>query len=223
MSFSIFIGVLVVAYILLRQIRVRAVPRVAAVRLPIILVVIGFFEFVSYTGDHHVSTGAYEWALGTLVVGAILLGALRAVTVKLWTANNWVLRQGTWLTMLLWGISLALHFVSDRHAGASNLEAASFLLYIGLTYGVQNYVVHLRARPLWDSLGPEAGQRFTVNFGQGPGGANAFFTTMFGGQGFPPPPSSPPTSAPYDPTITDVEVVDDDEGDGPAQLHRPDA
>jgi hypothetical protein len=217
-TFSIFVGVLVVAYILLRQTRVRAVPRLAQVRLPAILAVIGFFELVSYTGSHHVSAANYEWTFGTMFVGAMLLGAIRALTVKLWTQNNWVLRQGTWLTMLLWGISLALHFVSHAGAntGTANLESASFLLYIGLTYGVQNYVVHLRARPLWDSLGPEAGQRLRVNFGQGPGGVNAFFATFGGGPGFGP--TQPPTP-PRDPTIIDVEVVDDD--DEPAQLRRP--
>jgi hypothetical protein len=217
-TFSIVVGVIVLVYILLRQVRVRAVPRLPRVQLPVILAVIGFFELVSYTGSHHVAAISYEWVFGTMLVGAVLLGGLRALTVKLWTQNNWVLRQGTWLTMLLWGISLALHFASDSasHAGTANLESASFLLYIGLTYGVQNYVVHLRARPLWNSLGPEAGQRLRVNFGQGPGGVNAFFSTNGFGQGFRPP--QPPTPQ-YDPTIIDVEVVDDD--DDPAQVHRP--
>lgn len=223
MSLSIAIGVLVVIYILSRQLRVRIVPRVVNIRFSIILAVIGLFDLSSYTGSHHVTIGDFYWVVGSLVFGSILLGALRALTVKIWVSNNWVVRQGTWLTMALWAISLLLHFAADfgsGHTAVANLEASSLLLYLGVTYGVQNYVVHRRATPLWNSLGPEAGQRIQVNFGQGPGGANSFFATFRGGQGFGqgfPPPQPPPR---YDPTIIDAEVVEDD--DGPAELHRPD-
>jgi hypothetical protein len=79
-----------------------------------------------------------------------------------------------------------------------------------VTYGVQNFVVHRRATPLWDALGPEAGRRLQVNFGQGPGGSGAFFATFRGGQDF-------GHAQRNDPTIIDAEVVDDDEG--PAELH----
>jgi hypothetical protein len=114
--------------------------------------------------------------------------------------------------MSLWAFSIALHFVSDigaSHVGAGNLEAASLLLYFGVTYAVQNYVVHRRAIPLWNSLGPEAGRRVQINFGQIPGGG-AFFSNFRGGPGYPPP--QPPPSGYDDPTIIDAEVVDDDEG-----------
>ena len=113
-----------------------------------------------------------------------MLGAVRALTVRIWTSNSWVVRQGTWLTMGLWVVSLGLHFIGGvgaQHVGAGSLEASSFLLYLGVTYGVQNAVVHRRAAPLWDALGPEAGQRVQINFGQGPGGSGAFFATFRGG------------------------------------------
>jgi hypothetical protein len=214
MSFAIFFDVLILAFFLSRQLRVRSVPRVPRLQIPVILGVLGLIEFLSYTGDHHVTTTDYAWFAGTLVIGAIALGGIRALTVKVWVANNWVFRQGTWITMSLWALSIALHFVSDigaSRAGAGDLETSSLLLYFGVTYAVQNYVVHRRAIPLWNSLGPEAGQRIQVNFGQGPGGG-AFFTTFrSNGQGFPPPP--PPQ---YDPDIIDAEVVED--GEGPAEL-----
>jgi hypothetical protein len=225
MVFSIALGVLIGLYILSRQRRIRPVPRVLSLRFPIIAGVIGLIDLLSYTDTHHHITGSdYLWVLATFVVGALLLGAVRALTVKIWTSNNWVVRQGTWLTIGLWLLSFALHFVdgAGSHSGAANLEAASFLLYLAVTYGVQNYIVFRRASPLWDALGPEAGHRLQVNFGAGPGGSGAFFT-MFGGgandQGFGSAPGSAPgTVRTYqdDPTIIDAEVVDDDEG--PAQL-----
>jgi len=196
------------------------VPRLLSLRFPIVVGVIGLIDVLSYSDTHHASHGAYLWVLATLVVGAVLLGAVRALTVRVWTSDNWVVRQGTWLTMGLWAVSLALHFVSGvgaRDVGAGNLETASFLLYLAVTYGVQNYVVHRRAVPLWDALGPEAGHRLRVTFGTGPGGPGAFFN-IFGGDGQGPAQGfvrGSPQSAAHDPTIIDVEVVDDD---GPAQL-----
>jgi hypothetical protein len=234
MVFSIALDVLIGVYILSRQRRIRAVPRVLSLRFPIIVGVIGLIDLLSYTDTHHhITQSDWLWVVGTIAVGALLLGAIRALTVKIWTSNNWVVRQGTWLTIGLWVLSLALHFaggIGAQHSGAGNLEASSFLLYLAITYGVQNYVVHRRAVPLWDALGPDAGHRLQFTFGQGPGGSGAFFT-MFGGGGNGGSPGFGPGNGPgfgqggqagqggqNDPTIIDAEVVEDDEG--PPELHR---
>jgi hypothetical protein len=223
MFFVIALDVLVVAFFLSRQLRVRPVPRVLALRLPIILGVIGLIEFLDYRSDHHITSTDYAWFLGTLIIGAGVLGAVRALTVKIWETNNWVVRQGTWLTIGLWLVSLALHFVIDTgagHAGVANLETATLLLYFAVTLGVQAYVVHLRAMPHWNSLGPEAGRGIQVSFGQGPGGGGAFFTTFRNGGASWGPNQPTRPAPPHDPSIIDAEVVDDD--DAPPELHRPD-
>jgi hypothetical protein len=224
--FSIALDVLLAVYVLSRQRRIRRVPRVLTLRLPVILGVIGLIDLLSYTDKHHVTGTDWAWVLATLVVGAVILGAVRAFTVKIWTSDNWVFRQGTWLTIALWVLSLALHFVSDvgaQHAGAGNFEAASFLLYLCVTYGVQNAVVHRRALPLWNALGPDAGRGVQINFGQGPGGSGAFFATFrgpgpgtgggpgFGASGGPGFGSAQRQQQVHDPTIIDAEVVEDDE------------
>jgi hypothetical protein len=226
MFFTIALDVLIALYVLSRQRRIRIVPRVLSLRFPIVLGAIGLIDLLGYTNNHHVTGVDYAWVLATLVVGALILGAVRAFTVRVWTSNDWVVRQGTWVTMGLWVLSLALHFVSDvgaAHSGAGNFEASSFLLYLAVTDGVQNYVVHRRARPLWDALGPQAGRGLQINFGQGPGGGGTFFATFGGGPrggpGFGP--GSPQRTQPSphdDPTIIDAEVVDDD--DGPPELPR---
>ena len=242
MFFTIALDVLIAVYILSRQRRIRPVPRVLNFRFPMILGVIGLIDLLGYTDNHHhhVTGGDWAWVLATLVVGALLLGGVRAATVKVWTSNQWVVRQGTWVTIGLWVLSLALHFVSDvgaAHNGAGNFEASSFLLYLAVTYGVQNYVVHRRAQPLWDALGPQAGRGLQINFGQGPGGPGgpgrpgAFFATFLGGPGNGPgfgpgsgggfgAGSSPGAGSAQqnDPTIIDAEVVDDAD-DGPPALH----
>ncbi len=224
-SFSYVLGALILILVLLRQVRVRPVPRVFQPRLPVALGVIGLFEMASYAGNHHVSSTAWLWVVGTTLVGALGLGALRGLSMRVWTGNGWVLRQGNALTMALWLASLLVHFVGDAawsHAGAAGLEGASFLFYLGVTLSMQSYVVHRRALPLWGQLGPDAGRPLRVQFTQAPG---TFFAT-FGGGGAGGPASWGPPGAAHDgdvidADVIDAEVVEDDEEHGPPELHAP--
>src|SRR5277367_312030 len=187
MSFFLYaVGALILILVLLRQVRVRPVPHVFKPRLPVVIGVIGLLEMFSYAGSHHVSSTAWLWVAGTLVVGALGLGVLRGLSTRVWTGNGWVLRQGSAITMALWLVSLLVHFVGDgeqSHAGAAGLEGASFLLYLGVTLCVQYYVVHRRAQPLWAQLGPDAGRPLSVQFMQAPG---AFFASFNGPAGWAP-------------------------------------
>lgn len=223
--FSYALGAVILIAVLLRQVRVVPVRRVFQPRLPVVLGVIGFFEMFSYAGDHHVAAAAWGWVLGTLVIGALGLGALRGATMRVWTANGWVLRQGSALTMGLWLVSLLVHFAADAgsdHAGAAGLSGASFLLYLGITLGLQYYVVYRRALPLWAQLGPDAGRPLQVNFMQG--GPGVFFTAFRTPPGSPPgwgPPSATTwASTSDDADVIDAEVVEDDDH-GPPQLNPP--
>jgi hypothetical protein len=211
MFLSYALGVIVLILVLLRQVRVRPVPRVFRARLPIVLGVIGLFEMVAYAGDHHVTGSRWAWVLGALLVGAAGVGALRGLSMRVWASHNWVVRQGTTVTMALWLVSLILHFAADDYGGARGLEGASFLLYLGLTLAVQYYVVHRRAQPLWAALGPDAGRPLQFHVSQGPGGMFTFFSSG----GVPPNQWDPGTGAAagaarHDGDVIDVEVVDDD-------------
>jgi len=229
--FAYVLGSIVLILVLLRQVRVRPVPRVFQPRLPLVLGVIGLFEMSSYVGDHHVSGAAWGWVVGSLLIGAVGLGLLRGLSMRVWAADGWVLRQGNALTMGLWLVSLLVHFAGDatgNHAGAAGLQASSFLLYLGVTLSVQYYVLFRRALPLWQQLGPDAGRPLQVHFTQGPG---SFFAT-FGGPGGDPAggwgvPGQAQRQRPnggaaaHDPTIIDAEVVEDDDNHGPPGLHAP--
>jgi hypothetical protein len=226
--FSYALGAVVLILVLLRQARAVPVPRVYSPRLPVFLGVIGLFTLTSYAGDHHVRGGAWGWVLATLVVGAVGVGALRGLSMKVWTTSGWVLRQGTTVTMALWLVSVLLHILGDAegsHAGGTGLVGASFLLYLGLTLGVQYYVVHRRAQPLWAQLGPDAGNplvNFLQGFAQRP---DVFFTTFRTGQGGPGSPGwgpAGPARPAHGDDVIDVEVVEDSvDGDdhGPPELH----
>jgi hypothetical protein len=215
-------GAVVLILVLLRQARAVPVPRTYTARLPVVLGVLGLFAATSYARDHHVHASAWGWLLATLVVGAVGVGALRGWSMRVWSTNGWVLRQGTVTTMALWLLSLVVHLAGTSGgtaSGAAGLVGASFLLYLGLTLGVQYYVVHRRAQPLWVQLGPDAGRSFFVNLTQGPG---VFFTTFRGEPGQPgQAPGWNPAAGHHGADVIDVEVVEDDEEHGPPQLHGP--
>ena len=214
--FSYLVGIPVLIFVLLGQSRALPVPRVYRPRLPLVLGVIGLFASASFAGDHHITAAAWAWLLGTLAVGAAGLGALRGVTMRVWPSNGWVMRLGTGLTMALWLVTLLALFVADAggsNAGATGLVGASFLVYLGLTLAVQSFVVSRRARPLWAQLGPDAGRPLQMNFMQGPG---VFFTTFRTGG-----PGPRWGSHVDDADVIDAEVVEDDERQGPPELHAP--
>ena len=163
------------------------VPRVYHPRLPIVLGIIGLLELTSYAGDHHVSSTAWAWVLGTMLVGALGLGALRGLSMRVWATNGWVRPPGQCrdhgpVAGVGAGALRRRHRAAPTRARAG-LEGASFLLYLGLTLGVQYYVVYRRALPLWAQLGPDAGRPLQVHFTQGPG---AFFATFRSGGAGPP-------------------------------------
>jgi len=207
--FSYLVGIPVLIFVLLGQSRAVPVPRVYRPRLPVVLGVIGLFSLASYAGDHHVTSAAWAWLLGTLVVGAVVLGALRGLTMRVWPSNGWVMRLGTGLTMALWLATLLALFVGNAggsNSGATGLVGAGFLVYLALTLAMQSYVVSRRARPLWAQLGPDAGRPLQVNF-------ITTFRTGGPGQGW-------GTQA-EDADVIEAEVVEDDEHQGPPELHAP--
>ncbi|HME66295.1 MAG TPA: hypothetical protein VKG61_15525 [Streptosporangiaceae bacterium] len=57
---------------------------------------------------------------GSLVLAAIT-GAIRAMTVRVWVEASQALRQGTWITALLWVVSLDAHLGYDFQAEAQRI------------------------------------------------------------------------------------------------------
>jgi hypothetical protein len=62
--------------------------------------------------------GAVIFIAASLAAGA-LLGALRATTVRVWREQERFMRQGTWLTAVLWLVSVG------GHVGAAQLLSGS--------------------------------------------------------------------------------------------------
>ncbi|MGH8996692.1 MAG: hypothetical protein ACRDYB_11780, partial [Acidimicrobiales bacterium] len=79
-----------------------------------------------------------------------VFGVVRACTVRLIPLQrDAVAQQATWLTIGLWAVSIGAHFalgaVVAELNGPSGVIGASVLLYLAISLGVQNTVVHRRA------------------------------------------------------------------------------
>lgn len=146
------IGIAALAFILYRQLAVRRVRD--SYRMVIILAVIGVLElsrFLGRTGSH-VDGGKIALALVGSAILAVGMGVLRAMTVRLWRGEDGhLLRKGTWLTATLWVVAVAAHLALDAAvaggAGGSkgDIGNATILLYLAVSFGVQQMVLLKRA------------------------------------------------------------------------------
>jgi hypothetical protein len=148
--FDLVADVAVLAWVLYRQRRVRRVRLRFAGRVPVLLSVLGLFQFLHYTETHSLGAKVSAIVIGSFVIGAAAFGAIRAYTVRLTVIQRGALsQQATWLTIGLWLVSVGVHFalspiISGLH-GPIGVTGASVLLYLAISLGMQNTVVHHRA------------------------------------------------------------------------------
>ncbi len=166
---NLIIGVLVLVLFLSRQLVTRRLNE--SYRLSVILGVIGIVEFANFLRGHPNDDGGIAAALaGSLAIAAVS-GAVRAPTVRVWRENGQLLRKGTWLTAVLWVVSVAAHLgyddlvaghISGKNGG--NVGDATVLLYLVVTLTIQRFILlHRVARQEASGRVPTEGPR--VPFG----------------------------------------------------------
>ena len=142
-TINIAISVLVLAFLLTRQLTVRTL-RERSVVAPI-LVLIGVLESAQFFSAHHPGAGDVALLGLSLVIGCAL-GAVRALwTVRLWVQDGRVLRQGGAVTAVLWVVGMAQHLAVDEVV-LPGLGTATILFYFGVVLLVQQVVLVTRAR-----------------------------------------------------------------------------
>lgn len=152
-SVDLVIGIAVLALILYRQMQVRPVR--GSLRLPLILAIIGIVELIQFfkVNQNHHTDIVFAALAGSLVLAAIT-AAIRAVTVRVWIQAGQALRQGNWLTALLWIVSLGAHlgydYLVDKGSQAG-LGTASLTLYFAVTYTIQRLILQARAQRIANS------------------------------------------------------------------------
>ena len=156
---NLLIGLAVLALLVYRQLQVRPVR--ANFRLPLILAVIGVIELTQFLKtDHHTGT-VFAALAGSLVLAAIT-GAIRAMTVRVWIQAGQALRQGTWITAVLWVVSLGVHlgydYLVDGKGPQSGLGTASLTLYFAVTYTIQRFILQAKAQRIGDGPHQDVGE-----------------------------------------------------------------
>jgi hypothetical protein len=155
---NLLIGLAVLALLVYRQLQVRPVR--ASFRLPLILAVIGVIQLGQFLkNDHHTGT-VFAALAGSLVLAAIT-GAIRAMTVRVWIRAGQALRQGTWITAVLWVVSLGVHlgydYLVDGKGPQSGLGSASLTLYFAVTYTIQRFILQAKAQRIADGPHQDVG------------------------------------------------------------------
>lgn len=138
---GVVISLAVLVYLLYRQRQVR--PLQSRLLFPLVLGVIGLVGLLSDTKTHPLSSVQVVVLVALMLVDAIGLGAVRAFTVRLWRDGDRLLRQGSWLTVGLWLVGVAVH---EGTLAVAHIDSSSLLLYMGLTLGVQRIVLEGRGR-----------------------------------------------------------------------------
>lgn len=148
MAIEIVVGVVVLGLLIYRQLIARPI-NAGGLRLIAILGIIGVVETVEYLQKYHSGPGTYAALGGSLVLAAVF-GVLRAGTMRLWSQDGQVWSKGNWLTGLLWIVALGAHLgydalVAHGHGINGGVGAATVILYLAVSLGVQRLVAQYRA------------------------------------------------------------------------------
>jgi hypothetical protein len=160
---SIVIDLVALAWLLSRQVKTRLLKENYGT--PVILGIIGLLEFGALEmgggqqlasflkGQRSFSTIPDGKVVIVAVTGSLVLaavtGALRAPTVRLWRQNGQVWRRGTWLTVVLWIVSIGVHLGYDalitHGTGKAEIGGATLLLFFAVSLTVQRWMLNARA------------------------------------------------------------------------------
>jgi hypothetical protein len=147
---DIVLGVVVLGLLIYRQLRSRP-ANASGLRLVAILGVIGLIQAYQFLDHHHSGAVTYAALGGSLLLSAVF-GALRAATVRVWLQGAQPWTKGNWLTAVLWVIALAAHLGYDALVtpgrGSSGLGAATVVLYLAVSLGIQRVITQQRANRL---------------------------------------------------------------------------
>jgi hypothetical protein len=85
--------------------------------------------------------------------------------VRVWINGGQALRQGTWLTAVLWIVSLGVHlgydYLVDGKGSQAGIGTASLTLYFAVTYTIQRLILQARAQRIAASPQQDASRQDT--------------------------------------------------------------
>lgn len=147
-SANVLIVLLVLGLVLVRQLRPQRINEARLFTLPVILVIVGVMQGGLIDHAHEVLSAAL---LAVEAVAGLLLGAMRAATMRLWREPDGSLwRRGGALTIAAWIVSIAVRvgllgiaYWLGVKTGSGNLIA-----FLGVSLLAQYAIIDLRSRSL---------------------------------------------------------------------------
>ncbi|MGV9294495.1 hypothetical protein [Amycolatopsis sp. NPDC003676] len=143
---NILIGLVVLTWLMWRQLQARR-----ADRPPVVLLVISALGAASLgvaIAKTTPTTAAILLLVGSFVIAGGF-GVARGYTMRVWRADGTLWRQGNGRTAVLWlisfGVHLGLDFAIDAANEAKGLGGASILLYLAVSLAAQRITVRNRA------------------------------------------------------------------------------
>ena len=131
-----------IVFILYNQIKIKTINTDSKFTFPLIMIILGMNNFIKYINMSQISLLSWLAIIINFTILAIGMATVRATTLRIWSEQNVIYRQGTWLTILVWIISIGLHAFlnSIGHVGQ-----ATTMLYIGITFTSQKIIILKRA------------------------------------------------------------------------------
>lgn len=151
---NIVIAAAALLWILYRQLQARPIKENRPYSLMLVLAVLGIVQIFQLAGQADISAAGYTALLLGLLSGAGF-GWLRGRIVHLWRdADGTLLRQGNWLTIVLWIVAIAVHLGLDwagvhlspegHSSGAEALGLTGIMLYLAVALAAQRFATLAR-------------------------------------------------------------------------------
>jgi len=146
---NVAIYVLVIAFVLFRQMTAQQIRPARLVLLPAIFLVFAVQQLTSQHLSLSASTVAY---LGINLGVSIAAGIWRGTTFRMWAQYGAVMMRGTRFTLAAWAVLIAVRvvFAFAEHATkyGQGVVIGELLLALAVTFATQNIVIWLRAAQL---------------------------------------------------------------------------
>ncbi|WP_268913583.1 hypothetical protein [Lentilactobacillus sp. SPB1-3] len=127
------------AVIIIRVIMLQLQPKIIkfSSTFYLLMIIFGVYEGIKIK-DFHLTTG-FIWFVILALISTVLFAYFRVISYHLWVDDyQLVMRQGTWITLVLWIIGIGPHMLIDNLWAQSNVV---ILVHLGLTLMIQRGIV----------------------------------------------------------------------------------
>jgi hypothetical protein len=146
---NVGIYVALIGFVLYRQMRRLPLSPRRLVLLPVVIALFAVQQLSRQSLAFDLGTIAF---LGVSLAVSLLAGMWRGATFRMWTEGGVVMTKGTALTLIAWGVLIALRlpFAFASHAAnyPQGLVVGELLLALAVTFAAQNAVIWLRSSHL---------------------------------------------------------------------------